>query len=232
MEREAVAEVLDEIALLLELLGENPFKSRAYDNAARIVRALDRDLDELVERNELTKIRGIGGALADKIATLVRTGELPYLDELQQQVPGGLLEWLRIPGLGAKKARAIHIALGISTLDELEQACREGRLRDLPGFGEKSEQKLLRGIDRLRTRAGRFLRPVVQSEAGRLLGLVQAVPGVTRAEVGGSVRRKLETSKDIDIVATASDAEAVISAFAEADGVLEVTGRGPTKCSV
>jgi len=178
MEREAVAAVLDEIALLLELLGENPFKTRAYDNGARIVRGLDRDLSELVERNELTKIRGIGSALAEKITTLVRTGELPYLDDLRGKVPGGLLEWLGIPGLGAKKARAIHIALGICTLDELEAACKDGGLRDLPGFGEKSEQKILQGIDRLRTRAGRFLRPVVETEARRLLALVSGVPVV------------------------------------------------------
>ena len=113
MEREVVAEVLEEIALLLELLGENPFKTRAYDNAARLIRGLDRDLEQLVERKELTGIRGIGGALADKISTLVTTGELPYLDQLHEKVPQGLLEWLKIPGLGAKKARAIHIALGI-----------------------------------------------------------------------------------------------------------------------
>ncbi len=232
MEREVVAEVLEEIALLLELLGENPFKTRAYDNAARIVRGLDRDLEQLVERKELTAIRGIGAALADKISTLVTTGELPYLDQLHEKVPQGLLEWLKIPGLGAKKARAIHVALGIETLDELEAACKGEALRDLPGFGEKSEQKILRGIDRLRTRSGRFLRPVVLAEARRLLELVQAVPGLTRAEIGGSVRRGSETSKDIDIVVSAENPAAVMDAFASAPGVIEVTGRGPTKCSV
>ncbi len=232
MEREAVAERLEEIGLLLELLGENPFKTRAYDNAARVVRGLDRDLVELIERKELTKVRGIGAAIADKIATLVGTGELPYLDGLRSQVPPGLLQWLEVPGLGAKKARAIHVALGLSTLDELEQACGAGRLRELAGFGEKSEQKILRGIERLRTRAGRYLRPVVEAAAARLLALVRGLPGVERAEIGGSVRRKLETSKDIDLVATAVNAEIVMEAFAGAPGVLEVTGRGPTKCSV
>ena len=232
MEREVVAEVLEEIALLLELLGENPFKTRAYDNAARLIRGLDEDLDELVAGSGLTKIRGIGGALAEKITTLVTTGELPYLDDLHEKVPEGLLEWLKIAGLGAKKARAIHIALGISTLDELEAAGKAGKLRDLPGFGEKSEQKILRGIDRLRTRAGRFLRPVALAEARRLLALIESVPGLTRAEVGGSVRRCQETSKDIDLLVSASDSEAVMDAFAGAEGVIEITGRGPTKCSV
>ena len=232
MDREAVAQVLEEIGLLLELLGENPFKTRAYDNAARVIRGLDRDVAELVERNELTKIKGIGGAIADKVTTLVESGELPYLDELHEQIPAGLLDWLKIPGLGAKKARKIHVTLGISTLDELEQACNDGKLRDLPGFGEKSEQKILRGIERLRTRAGRFLRPVALETAERLLALVRSVPGVGRAELGGSVRRKLETSKDIDIVAVAEQPQALMEAFAAAAGVVEIIGRGPTKCSV
>jgi DNA polymerase (family 10) len=232
MEREAVAGVLERIGLLLELLGENPFKTRAYDNAARVIRGLDRDVAELVARRELTQVRGIGAAIADKVAALVTTGRLPYLEALERQVPPGLLDWLKVPGLGAKKARKIHVSLGIATLDELERACREGRLRELPGFGETSEAKILRGIERLRTRAGRFLRPIVQAEAERLLALVRGTPGVGRAEVGGSVRRRLETSKDIDIVATATDRAALMDAFAGAAGVLEVTGRGPTRCSV
>jgi DNA polymerase (family 10) len=232
MQRERVAEVLEEIGLLLQLCGENPFKTRAYDNAARLIRGLDRDLGQLVARHELTKIRGIGDTLAQKIATLVTTGRLPYLDALRASVPPGLLDWLKIPGLGAKKARAIHVSLGIATLDELEQAAQAGRLADLPGFGEKSEAKILAGIERLRGRAGRHLQPVVQAEAARLLDLLRGVPGVRAAEVGGSVRRRLETSKDIDIVACADDPAAAMDAFAAAAGVVEITGRGSTKCSV
>lgn len=232
MTREEVAAALERIGLLLELLGENPFKTRAYDNGARIVRGLDRDLADLVARKELIKVKGIGAALAEKIATLVTTGELPYLTQLQARVPAGLLDWLKIAGLGAKKARAIHIALGIETLDELEAAARDGKLRDLPGFGKTSEEKLLAGIARLRTHAGRFLRPLILSEAERLVEVVRAVPGLRRVEVGGSVRRCAETSKDIDIVVTADDPEAVMEAFASDPGVLELIGRGPTKCSV
>ena len=145
-----VADALEEIGLLLELLGENPFKTRAYGNAARIVRGLDVSLEELIERKALGGIKGIGPALVDKITTLVTTGTLPYLDELRKQLPAGMLEWLKIPGLGPKKARVIHVTLGIATLAELETAAREGKLRDLPGFGEATEKKILSGIARVR----------------------------------------------------------------------------------
>jgi DNA polymerase (family 10) len=232
MDRQHVADALEEIGLLLELLGENPFKTRAYHNGARIIRSFDRDLGEVVRRKELTQIKGIGAALADKISTLVEERRLPYLEQLRAQVPAGLLEWLKIPGLGAKKARAIHVALGISTVGELEYACAENRLRDLDGFGEKSQKKILAGIERLRRHAGRFRQPVVREEAQRLLDLVRGLPGVQRAEVGGSVRRCSETSKDIDIVVSADRAETVMEAFAGAPDVEEITGRGPTKCSV
>jgi DNA polymerase (family 10) len=232
MDRGQVADAMREIGLLHELLGENPFKTRAYHNAERIIRGLDEDLSQLVAQRELTRIKGIGGALSDKITTLVEEGRLPYLEELRKQVPKGLLDWLNIPGLGAKKVRAIHTALGISTLGELEYACRENRLRDLPGFGEASQRKILEGIRQVREHAGRFRQPVVQAEARRLLEIVRAVPGVLRAEAAGSVRRRAETSKDIDIVVAAEEAEPVMDVFAGADGVEEIVGRGPTKCSV
>jgi len=232
MDRAGVADALDEIALLLDLLGENPFKSRAYSNAARIVRGLDEDLGALVASGEIRRLKGIGEALAEKIAALAGSESLPYLDELRVKVPPGMLDWLRVPGLGPKKARAIHLAIGISTLDDLEHACREGRLRDLPGFGEATERKILDGIERLRAHAGRFLQPVVRGEAERLLAIVRAVPQTIRAEVAGSVRRRCETSKDIDLVVAAADSEPVMEAFASAPGVAEVTGRGPTRCSL
>ena len=233
MDRLQVADVLDEIGLLLELKGENPFKTRAYLNAARLLRGLDQDLGELIRTGEIKKIRGIGKALAEKIGTLVTTGRLPYLEDLRAEIPEGLLEWLRIPGLGPKKARTIHEALGISTLGELEYACKENRLRDLEGFGETSQRKILRGIERLRRQAGRFLQPLVQSEARRLLEVVRAVKGVARAEVAGSVRRRTETSRDIDIVAACDEETgAVMEAFIRSKGVAEITGHGPTKSSV
>ena len=232
MDRAAVADALEEIGLLLELLGENPFKTRAYANAARIVRALDESLDALIVSKRLAGIKGIGPALVDKITTLATTGSLPYLAGLRAQVPPGLLSWLGIPSLGPKKVRAIHVTLGISTLEELEAAAREGRLRDLEGFGAASEKKILEGIARLRSHAGRFLRPVVLEEARRLQARLREVAGVECVEVAGSVRRGAETGKDVDLVATARDGEAVMDTFVSDPGVVEVVGRGPTKCSV
>jgi DNA polymerase (family 10) len=143
-----------------------------------------------------------------------------------------MLEWLKIPGLGPKKARVIHVTLGIATLAELETAAKEGKLRDLPGFGLASEKKILAGIARVREHAGRFLRPVILSEAGRLLALLGNVPGLSRVELAGSARRGAETSGDIDLVATATDPAAAMDAFVSDSGVVEIVGHGPTKSSV
>lgn len=231
-DRAEVADALEEIGLLLELLGENPFKTRAYANAARVVRGLDVGLPELIARHELGERKGIGPALVEKITTLVTTGSLPYLDDLRSKLPAGMLEWLKVPGLGPKKARAIHLTLGIASLDELECAAKDGKLRDLPGFGAASEKKILAGIAEVRQHAGRFLRPVALAEARRLLARLTAVDGLEIAEIAGSVRRARSTSRDIDVVTSAAAADAVMDAFVSDPGVVEVTGRGPTKCSV
>ncbi len=231
-DRGDVADALEEIGLLLELLGENSFKTRTYANAARIVRGLDVGLPELIANGELGERKGIGPALVEKITTLVTTGKLPYLDELRKQLPAGMIEWLKIPGLGPKKARVIHITLGVATMDELEQAAKAGKLRDLPGFGATTEQKILDGIVRVREHRGRFLRPIVLDEARRLLLRLGAVDGLRRAEAAGSVRRACATSKNIDVVTSAKDADTLMDALVSDPGVVEVVGRGPTKCSV
>lgn len=232
MDRGAVADAFDEIAALLDLLGENPFKGRAYASAARTLRGLDRDLGDLVASGEIRKLKGIGDALAQKISTLVAKGDLPYLEELRARVPRGLLEWLGIPGLGPQKARVIHERLGISTLGELEYLCRQGRLRALDGFGEATERKILEGIERLRRDSGLHLQPLVRGEAARLLAILRRTEGVLRAEVGGSVRRCVETSRNVDLVAAADRPEPALAAFASARGVAEVIDRGPDRCSV
>lgn len=232
MDRDKVADALEEIGLLLELQGENPFKTRAYANGARVLRGLDRDLGELIRSRELAKIKGFGAALVDKVTTLHQTGSLPYLEELRRQIPPGLLDWLKIPGLGPKKARILHVTLGISTLDELEEAARAGKLQPLGGFGETTEKKILQGIARVRVHAGRFLMPAAVAEAQRLRALLKEVRGVVRIEAAGSVRRRGETSKDIDLVMVAEDPGTAMDAYVGAEGVVEVTGRGETKCSV
>jgi DNA polymerase (family 10) len=223
MDRGGVADALGEIGRLLELLGENPFKTRAYHNASRIIRGLDRDLEELVRGGELTAIKGIGSALAEKITTLVEHGELPYLDELRGKVPPGLLEWIKIQGLGPKKARAIHVALGIATLGELEYACIENRLRDLPGFGEATQQNILAGIEAVRRNEGRFHQHLLQDEAERLLEEVRAAAGVIRAEIGGAVRRGAETAEGIEIVAATENGDGSREERLESGPLLTVT---------
>jgi DNA polymerase (family 10) len=230
MESREVAATLEEIGLLLELLGENPFKTRAYHNGARIIRGLEEDLAGLVQRKELTGIKGIGSALAEKITTLVREERLHYLEELRAKVPPGLLEWIRIPGLGAKKARAIHVALDISTLGELEYACIENRLRDLQGFGEASQKKILTGIELIRRNAGRFHQHLLHAEAERLLGEIRRADGVIRAEIGGSVRRRTETSMSIDIVVAANEGPALIDRVAALEGIEEIIERDDGGC--
>ncbi len=142
-----VIRILEEIAVLLELKGESPFKSIAYANAARRLETLEEDLEELVRRGGLTSIKGIGEALSKKITELVTTGRLEYYDKLRASIPPGHLEMLRIPGLGPKKIRALHEKLAIETLGELEYACMENHLVELPGFGARTQQKILTGIE-------------------------------------------------------------------------------------
>ena len=233
MNAKEVARALSEIALLRELKGDSAFKVRAYSNAARTIESLDEDLDELVEKKQVVKLRGVGKSIAAKITELVTTGSLPYLDELRDATPGDLPQWIKIPGLGPKKIKAIVDNLGLSTMDQLADACRDGQLAALPGFGIRTEEKILKGIEQVRRHSGRFLQSLVRPEADRLLALVQAQPQVLRAEVCGSVRRGCETSKDVDILAsTSGQVDALMDLFCGDSRVADLIARGPTKCSV
>ncbi|MCK9392149.1 MAG: helix-hairpin-helix domain-containing protein [Syntrophales bacterium] len=145
--KEEIIAILDELALLLEMKGENPFKSRAYVNAARSLEALDEDLDVVVLEGRLATIKGVGEAISKKIEELATTGELKYYHDLKATIPAGHFEMLKIPGLGPKKIHNLYEKLGIETIGELEYACQENRLLDLPGFGSKTQKKILAGID-------------------------------------------------------------------------------------
>ncbi|MBI3448369.1 MAG: DNA polymerase/3'-5' exonuclease PolX [Acidobacteria bacterium] len=232
MDRARVAGILDEIALLLELKGENPFKARAFSNAARTILSLNEDLAALVARGDLGKLRGIGQALEEKIGTLVTTGALPYHDELRREVPSGLLDVLGVPGLGPKKVRALHEQLGVDSLAALEYACRENRLASLTGFGERTQAKVLEGIEFLRRQQGRFLLSEATARAREILALVEALPGVSRAAIAGSVRRRCDVIANLDLVAAAADASSVAAAFASAPGVEGVVEAGSDQASV
>jgi DNA polymerase (family 10) len=232
MDRFQVADVLDEIAAHLEFRGENPFKVRAYENGARVLRDLEEDLEGLVRSGDLRKQRGIGTALADKIATLVTTGALPYLDELRAITPPELLSWTRIPGLGPKKALAIHEALGIVTLEALEAAARSGRLRTLRGMGPALEAKVLDGLQRLKRQTRRVLMPAGHAAAARLRRELPRLPGALRVEIAGEVRRCLEVVGRIDAVMSAHDPAAALEGLAGLPGIREVMERTGDRAEV
>ena len=147
MQKDEIADILKEIGVFLELKGENPFKTRAYQNGARTLEGLAEPLDTLIAEERLGSIKGIGKALAEKITELATTGRLAYYDELKASIPDGLIAMLDIPGLGPKKVKAVHSKLGIETVEALEQACKESQLAALPGFGKKTEAKILEGIE-------------------------------------------------------------------------------------
>ena len=231
MTNREVADALREIGTLLELVGENPFRSRAYENAARQIEGLGEDVALLVAEGRLQEVPRIGEGLAKKITELVQTGRLEYLEELRRKVPAGLLEMLRIPDLGPKKILTLWRKLDITTVEELERAAREGRLRDLPGFGARTEANILSGIDLLRRASGRTLLGEALPVAEAMVETLASAEAVERVELAGSLRRRRETVKDIDILVASTRPEPVMDAFAELPQVERVTERGSTKSS-
>lgn len=232
MDRRSIASVLEEIAVLLELQGENPFKVRAYQQAARTVTVMEEEPAGLVEGERLADVPGIGKALSQKITELVRTGRLAYLDTLRAAVPAGLVDMLRVPGLGPKKVRELHRELGISSLGELEYACRENRLIGLKGFGLKTQANILRGIEHLKQYRGRFLWAEAEPSALALVDALGACSSVRRVEAAGSFRRCKEIVKDLDLVAVSSDPSQVRTFLEQLDLVETVVSGGETKMTI
>ncbi len=232
MDKDQVADVLNEIGVLLELKGENPFKSRAYANAARTVEGLDEPIDKLVEGDRLSEVKGIGEGLQEKIKLLVTTGRLPYYEELKASIQPGLVEMLGIPSLGPKKVRALNQRLGVCTIEELEAACKAGKVAALDGFGEKSERRILEGIEHKRQYASRHLLSEALALAEPILNELRKHPDVGRCDVAGSVRRFKEVIGDVDFIASSEKPESVIECFVTRPGIASVTARGATKASV
>ena len=232
MDKNAIAGILSEIALLLELKGENPFKFRAYQTGGRFLESLDEDLAVIIEEGRLTTFKGIGKALAQKIETLHLTGQLEYYDKLVASVPPGLVEMLEIPGLGAKKIKAMHEALGVDTIEKLQEACDKGLVAGLPGFGEKSQEKIITGIRNREAYGKRHLWWKAFAAAEPILEGLRALPQVERAEHAGSLRRGLETVGDLDFLVASPDPQSVMDWFTGLDSVSEVTAHGETKSSV
>lgn len=232
MTKDEVAAALEEIGTLLELKGENAFKCNAYRNAARTVQQIEGDLKSLIETGKLGEVRGIGDSLKEKITTLVKTGELPYLTDLRAEIPAGMLDMLRIPGLGPKKAKALHDELKIADVAALELACKDDKVAHLKGFGAKTQAKILEGIAFL-GQVGQRVRIDQALPLGlALLEQLSKLPGVIRSELCGSLRRRRESAKDIDILLSAADAKPIMDAFVKLPEVMQIVGHGETKSSI
>jgi DNA polymerase (family 10) len=228
MQPRAAAHVLDQIADLLELKGESSFKTGAYRTAARALQSIpEGGLAAAIASGALAKVRGVGPATLAVIKELAAGGDSSLLTQLQEDTPEGLLEMLRVPGLGTSKIRAIHEGLGIDTLQDLESAARDGRLAALPRFGAKTADKIARGIAYLRETSDFMLYPHALAEAERLVAGIRRVPGVAAAEIAGSIRRRCPVVRDIDIVASCTRAPADVAAeVARGAGVKDAIGVG------
>ena len=233
MTNKELAETFATIADILEIQGEVIYKVLAYRRAAQTLTDLSRDVNDYWREGKLRDIPGVGQAIADKIDELLRTGKLEFYEKLKKQVPAGLVEVLKVDGVGPKKAAMFWKQQNITNLAQLEKAARGGRLRDLPGMGAKSEEKIIAGIEALARRAtGRTPLGTALPIARQILETMRKVPGVKAAEVAGSLRRMKTTIGDIDLLVASADSEPVMKAFVGLPGVVRVLGQGPTKSSV
>ncbi len=235
VDKSVVAKALKDMSLYLQLKGENAFKTRAYDVASERIAGLSEDLGQLVADGKLTSLPGIGESIASKIADLVTHGTMTALDDLKNAYPPRILELLTVQDLGPKKARALFEQLGVGSIDDLEKACQQQQVRGLKGFGLKTEEKLLAGIALARRTmgaGGRKRLGDVLPQAEALLAYITQAPGVLRASLGGSVRRRKETVADVDLIVSAPDAAAVFAHFHAFPQIAERMGAGESKSSI
>lgn len=229
-----IAAVFEQIADLLEFQGANPFRVRAYRNAARAIQDLPTPVSTMVEGDgaRLTEIQGIGADLAEKITTLVRTGTLPMLEELLAQIPASVLDIMRVPGLGPKRAAALYNELGIKTLEELREACQAHRVRELKGFGEKTESAILEGLQVALEAGQRIYWAQADQVAQALREHLAGCKAIRQMEFAGSYRRGKDTVGDLDLLVVAERPAEVMDRFAHFSEVADVLARGDTKMSV
>lgn len=228
-----LARILEQLAALSELNGDNPFRVRAFRNAARTVVDLEEQVPDLIACDaDLTEIQGIGKELAQKLRTIVETGGLQQLEDLKREVPVGLIAVTEVQGVGPKRARALWQALDVTDVDSLERVAKEGKVAELEGFGDKSQEKILRGVDAYRRRSGRTRLGDAEALVQPLLRRLREVGGVRRAEVAGSYRRRRETIGDVDLLVVAKDGKAASEALTGMAEVEEVLGSGGTRTSV
>ncbi|RJQ49303.1 MAG: DNA polymerase/3'-5' exonuclease PolX [Gammaproteobacteria bacterium] len=228
-----VATVFEEIADLLEIENANPFRVRAYRNAARLIGDLNRELSDMLAGGaDLTELPGIGADLAGKIQEIVTTGKSAMLVKLRKRTPPALIELLKLPGLGPKKVKTLYQELDIHSIEQLARAARDGRIRNVHGFGARSEAKILEAVAAQAGSAGRFKLAAAAQYAERLVAYLKAAPGVSRVIVAGSFRRCKETVGDLDILVTAKRAAPVMERFVSYDEVAEILAQGTTRATV
>ncbi len=229
-----VVSVLEQVAVLLELEGANPFRVRAYQNGSRALASMEDDLLTVIQQGNLTDVKGIGKGISSLVDEAVLKGTWGDLQKLYDRVPRGLIEIVGIPGLGPKRARLMYQELGVDSVESLKAACEMGHIAPLSGFGEKSQKKYLEGIELLRRYQGRSRMDVGLSFGRAMEARIAGIPGVVKAQLAGSARRRRETIGDLDIVAAAmpKDHNSVIEAILNLPGIAEVKGHGESKISL
>ena len=232
MDKKDIIEVLERIGTMMEIKGENPFKIRAYSAGARTLQTMEEDLGEVIEEGRLGDIPGIGKALTEKIETLYATGELDFYCKLVASVPSGLMDLLDIPGLGGKKIKVLHEQLNVDSIESLTEVCLAGKVAELKGFGEKTQEKILSGIKNREAYAARHLWWDARAVVEQILPGLHGLPEVERVEAAGSFRRGMETVGDLDFLVASSDPAPIMDWFTSMEGIAEVTAHGDTKSSI
>ena len=232
MDKKDIIDVLERIGTMLEIKGENPFKVRAYFSGARTLQTMEEDLGQVIRSGKLGEIPGIGKALTEKVETLFNTGQLEFYEKLVASVPDGLMDLLEVPGLGGKKIKALHEQLAVDSIESLTQACKEGKVAELKGFGEKTQEKILSGIKNREAYAARHLWWDARAVVDRILPSLKELPEVEKVEAAGSFRRGMETVGDLDFIVASGNPAPIMEWFTSMDGVAEVTAHGDTKSSI
>ncbi len=239
LDKNQIANLLESIATLLALQEKsNTFEVRAYENAARALNGLTGDISQLVQEGKLKGTPGLGPGTIKRVEEAIETGHIAYYDELVANTPAVKLEMLRIAGLGPKRINTLYEQLHVTSITDLEQACKDDKVAHLPGFGKKTQEKILQGISFLAQHAGRYLYPVAEEEAERIRAVLAERPEIVRLQIAGSLRRKRETVKDIDMVASIADdagdavRSTLMNVFTSQPSVQAIIGKGTTKSSV
>ena len=234
MDKKRIIEVLDEIGTLMDLTGENPFRSRAYHNAAQVIGGITEDLDVMAKEGSLTSIKGIGQGLSDAITELLLTGKTKIHEDLRSKIPPGVLDLLRIQGLGPKKVKVLYEKLKIRSIAELRDACEKQMLRSMDGFGAKTEENILKNILHLEQSSNKHLYPEALESAEKIVAHLKQFKGVKQCTYAGSLRRRKEIIGDIDILLSAptNARKTLMSAFTKQEDVDSIIATGDTKSAV